>query len=63
MKEPFFQDVASTTPAGFPIAQTGAVAPGSTVTTAIAYAGSVRTYPVYTLNVPVGNLVVLNQLV
>lgn len=63
LKEPFFQDVAATTPAGFPISQGGAVAPGTTVTTAIAYAGSVRTYPVYTLNVPIGNLVVINQFV
>lgn len=63
LKEPFFQDLAATTPAGFPIAQGGAVAPGTTATTAIVYAGSVRTSPVYTLNVPGGNTVVINQLV
>lgn len=62
LKEPFFQDVAATVPAGFPIAQGGAVAPGTLVTTAIVYAGSVRTYPVFTLNVPVGNGNVINQL-
>lgn len=62
-KEPFFSDVATTTPAGFPIAQGGAVAPGTTATTAIVYAGSVRTFPVFTLNVPVGNGVVINQFV
>jgi hypothetical protein len=62
-KEPFFADVASTTPAGFPIGQGGAVAPGTTVTTAIVYAGSVRTWPIFTLNVPAGNGVVINQLV
>ncbi len=62
-KEPFFSDVAITTPAGFPIAQGGAVAPGTLVTTAIAYAGAVRTFPVFTLNVPVGNGVVINQFV
>jgi len=62
-KESFFADVAATVPAGFPIAQGGAVAPGTTVVTAIAYAGAVRCAPVYTLNVPVGNLVVINQLV
>jgi hypothetical protein len=33
------------------------------VAAAIVYAGSVRCAPVYTLNVPVGNLVVINQLV
>jgi hypothetical protein len=62
-KESWFSDVATTTPAGFPIAQGGAVAPGTTVTTAIAYAGSVRTFPVFTLNVPVGNGVVINTFV
>lgn len=60
--EPFFADVASTIPAGFPIAQAGSVIPGTTVTTAIAYAGSVRTFPVYTLNVPVGNGQVITYL-
>lgn len=62
-KEPFFADVAATIPAGFPIAQGGAVAPGTTVVTAIAYAGSVRVAPVYSLNIPAGNGVVINQLV
>jgi hypothetical protein len=60
-KEPFFADLAATTPAGFPIAQAGAVSPGTTVTTAIVYAGSVRTWPIFVLNVPVGNGVVINQ--
>lgn len=59
--EPFMSDVATTTPAGFPISQGGAVVPGTTVTTAITYAGSVRTFPVYVLNVPIGNTVVINQ--
>lgn len=63
LKEPYFLDLAATTPAGFPISQGGAVAPGTTVTTAIAYAGAVRTWPILVLNVPIGNLVVINQLV
>lgn len=62
-KEPWFQDVATTTPAGFPIAQTGSVAPGDTVTTAIVYAGSVKTQAVFTLNIPASNTVVINQFV
>lgn len=45
------------------IGLSGAVAPGSLVSWTWSYPGSVRAEPIFQLNVPVGNTVVINQLI
>lgn len=60
---PWFSDLTPTVPVGSPWAVSGSVSPGTSTGFNITYAGSVFAEPVFTLNVPAGNTVVINSLV